>query len=311
MSVDDWHPYEHRLNYRVGEITLASVPLRVLRKVYRLAEIRRGSGFPPLPPLPPDMSGYLIAGVPEPGVAGDLRDQGGFLRYCAKSYLHSFIDLGGDFAGYQAQFSGKTRGSLNRKVRKFIESAGGEDFRRYARPDEMEEFFRHARSVSSQSYQERLLDAGLPAGEPFLDELRAAAARDEVRAFLLFHHGQPVSYLYCPVAHNVLLYSHLGYLPTFAQLSVGTVLQWLALRSLFDERRFSAFDFTEGESEHKRLFSTSQTPCSHHLVLRSTAKHRLMSHAHRGLDRFSAWGGDILDRYDLKQRVRRLVRRTA
>jgi hypothetical protein len=311
MSAEGWHRYEHRLTYRVGEITLGSVPIQVLRKVYPLEEIRRGSGFPPLPPLPPGVSGYLIAGVPQPGVAGQLWQEGGYLRYCNKSYLHSFIDLSGDFAGYQAKFSSKTRSSINRKVRKFTESAGGEDFRRYVHADEMEEFFRHARTVSSKSYQERLLDCGLPADQAFIAEAKAAAARGDVRAYLLFHRGEPVSYLYCPVVDNVLLYAYLGYLPDFAHLSVGTVLQWLALRSLFDEKRFSAFDFTEGESEHKRLFSTSQAPCSHHLVLRATLVNRLMSGTHRSLDRFSAWGGKLLDRYNLKQRVRRLVRRSA
>lgn len=311
MSGDGWHRYEYRLNYRIGEVTLCSVPIKVLRKAYSLNEIRREDGFPALPPLPDGVEGYLIAGVPQPGVAGELKSDGSLLRYCIKSYLHSFIDLGGDFSAYQAKFSSKTRNGINRKLRKFTESAGGEDFRGYVRPEEMDEFFRHARAVSSQSYQERLLDCGLPAEESFVAEAKAAAARDEVRAYVLFHHGRPVSYLYCPVADRVLLYAYLGYLPDFAQLSVGTVLQWLALRSIFDEKRFSAFDFTEGESEHKRLFSTNQSPCSHHLVLRATLTNRFVSVAHRTLDRFSAWGGKTLHRYNLKQRVRRMVRRSA
>lgn len=311
MSVEDWHPYEYRLTYRLGEITLAGTSIPVLRKVHRLREIRTQPGFPPLPPLPPGTDGFLMVSVPEPSVAGELHNDGDLLRYCAKAYVHSFIDLTQDFAAYQAKFSGKTRSSVNRKVRKFVESAGGEDFRRYVRPEEMAEFYRHARAVSSRSYQERLLDCGLPADRGFLSELQAAASRDEVRAYLLFHRGEPVSYLYCPVADNVLIYSHLGYLPEFANLSAGTVLQWLALRSLFDERRFSAFDFTEGESDHKRLFSTNQTPCSHHLLLRPTLRNRLLVHSHRNLDRFSTWLGEVLERHDLKARVRKWVRRTA
>jgi CelD/BcsL family acetyltransferase involved in cellulose biosynthesis len=311
MSVGGWHAYDHRLTYRVGEITLGSVHLPVLRKVYALNEIRVGGGFPELPPLAPGAAGYLVAGVPQAGVAREVSKIGAYVRYCAKTYLHCYIDLDGDFAGYLAKFSGKTRSGIYRKVRKFTESAGGEDFRAYTRPGELDEFFRHARSVSSQSYQERLLDAGLPTDDGFLASAKAAAERDEVRAYLLFHRGQPVSYLYCPVVDDVLLYDYLGYLPDFAPLSVGTVLQWLALRSLFEERRFSAFDFTEGESEHKRLFSTHQTQCSNHLILHPTARNRAVVHTHRGLDRFSTWAGGVLDRYDLKRRVKRFVRRSA
>jgi len=311
MSIGRWHAYDHRLTYRVGEITLGGVRLPVLRKVHALNEIRRGGGLPELPALTPEAAGYLIAGVPQAGVAGEVSRLGAYLRYCTKAYLHCYIDLSGDFATYQAKFSGKTRSGISRKVRKFTESAGGEEVRRYTRPGELDEFFRLARSVSSQSYQERLLDAGLPTDERFLATAKAAAERDEVRAYLLFHRGEPVSYLYCPVVDNVLLYDYLGYLPGFASLSVGTVLQWLALRSLFDERRFSAFDFTEGESDHKRLFSTHQTPCSNHLILLPTVRNRVVVHAHRGVDRFSAWAGATLERYDLKRKVRRFVRRAA
>lgn len=311
MSVEDWHPHEYELRYRLGEITIASLSTPVLRKVHRLQEIRQRSGFPSLPSLSPGLEGFFIVSVPKPGVAGELRREGDLVRYCAKAYLHSFIDLAQDFAAYQAKFSGKTRSSITRKVRKFTDSAGGEDFRRYVRPEDMAEFFRHAREVSSQSYQERLLDSGLPADPSFLTELEAAASRNEVRAYVLFHRDRPVSYLYCPVVDNVLLYSHLGYLPDFASLSVGTVLQWLALRSLFDERRFSAFDFTEGESEHKRLFSTDQVPCSHHLLLRPTLRNQVCVRAHRNLDRSSTWLGDVLNRYGMKARLRKWIRRTA
>jgi CelD/BcsL family acetyltransferase involved in cellulose biosynthesis len=311
MSDDGWHAHEHELAYRLGEITLGRIRVRVLRKVHRLHEIRNACGFPDLPPLHDGLAGYLVVSVPQPGVPGALQRRGELLGYCAKAYAHSFIDLSQDFAAYQSKFSGKTRSGLQRKVRKFTESAGGLDFREYKRPEAMAEFFRHARAVSSRSYQERLLDCGLPDHDGFLDELTAAAARDAIRAFVLFHRGEPVSYLYCPVREGVLVYSHLGYVPEVASLSAGTVLQWLALESLFGERRFSAFDFTEGESEHKRLFGTHQVTCSHHLLVKPTLRNRVLVHSHRGIDRLSTALGEVLERYHLKARVRRWVRRAA
>ncbi len=133
--------------------------------------------------------------------------------------------------------------------------------RRYRTSAELAEFFDFARRVSANSYQERLLDCGLPTGQDFVDDAIQAASHDDLRAFLLFAQGEPVSYLYCPVENGVLQYAYLGYLPEHSKLSPGTVLQWLAMESLFAEHRFTAFDFTEGDSEHKRFFSTHQVPC--------------------------------------------------
>ena len=311
MIPESWHRFEHELPFRLGEMTLGHARVKVLRKVHRLAEIRNFSAVADLPPLEGDLAGYLLVSIPQATNAAS-REATGFIHYRLKAYTHSFIEMSSqDFAAYQGKFSSKTRSGINRKVRKFEQNAGGLDFRRYASAESMEEFYGHARAVSGRSYQERLLDCGLPSDPAFIQELKAAASRDVVRAFLLFAHGEPVSYLYCPSADGVLLYSHLGYVQEFASLSVGTVLHWLALESLFAERKFTAFDFTEGESEHKRQFGTHQVPCTHELLLRPTLHNRLVVTSHRVVDRLSSGLGDVLERYQLKARVRRWIRRAA
>ena len=130
-------------------------------------------------------------------------------------------------------------------------------------------------------------------------------------AFLLFAQDKPVSYLYCPVEQGVLEYAYLGYVPELSRLSPGTVLQWLAMEQLFAEQRFLAFDFTEGDSEHKRFFSTHQVPCSLHLVLKANAKHRTLVTLHHAAEEGSQYLAGALDRLGLKQRVKRWIRRAA
>ena len=308
---DDWHAFDYELKYRLGELTLARQRIPVLRKVFRLPEIMRQAADPPLPPLAEGQRGYLLADVPRAGTAGAIGERSGLLHYCLKSYRRCYIDMAGDFAGYEAKFSAKTRSGLKRKLRKFAEHAGGLDFRRYATPQEIGEFFRLARPVSAASYQERLLDCGLPTEPAYEARAQEAAARDAVRAFVLCAQGVPVSYLYCPVHDGVLEYAYLGYTPDCARLSPGTVLQWLALESLFAEQRFAAFDFTEGESEHKLFFSTHQVDCSVELLLRRSAFGRFSASTHRGVDATSAWAGQTLDRLGLKRRMRQWLRRAA
>lgn len=310
MNTCDWHDFHYPLRYRLGEIELGRWYFRVKRKVYALNDILNFTTDPQWPPLENSDDGYLLVNLPQACVTDAVTTEGTLLRYCLQSYLRCYIDLAGDFAGYRAQFSGKTRSGIERKVRKFAAQAGDDSFRCYRTPEELREFFRHARLVSAASYQERLLDCGLPADESFIKNAMAAAAHDQVRAFLLFWHGRPVSYLYCPVADGVLKYAFLGFVPEFAPHSPGTVLQWRALEQLFAERRFRAFDFLEGEGEHKRLFSTHQVRCSVQLVLRHTWRHRLALALHRGLSRLSQRVGERLARWGWKSRLKRWLRRT-
>ena len=306
-----WHRYDFSLKFRAGELKLGEYNIPVMRKVFSVAEIMAQASIPPSPVLGESVKGVLLVCAPCAATAGAISRESGFTSYCLKSYRHCLIDLKGDFDGYQSRFSGKTRSTLKRKIRKFAESAGGLDFRRYVAPEQMPEFHAHARAVSALTYQERLLDYGLPSHTGFVDDLRVKASLDQVRGYLLFSSGRPVSYLYCPIEDDVVQYAFLGYDPDLSSLSPGTVLQWLALESLFNEQRFSAFDFTEGESEHKLFFSTQQVYCSNLLMLKSGSLNAMLLHTHRLTDRASAGIGNLLDRHGLKARIKKWIRARA
>lgn len=311
MNDTPWRPFDYELKLHVGEIAVMRFTLPVRRRVFTLDEIRNAVAEPELPDLPASAAGYLVANIPQACTEGSVVRRDGWLTSCLKSYLRCYIDMAGDFEAYTAKFSGKTRSGIRRKAKKFAKEAGGLDVRSYSTPDEIETFFKLARPVSAVSYQERLLDCGLPKEPRFIERATVAAEAGAIRAFLLFANGAPVSYLYCPVENDVLQYAYLGYDPDFAHLSPGTVLFWTALEQLFAERRYSAFDFTEGDSEHKKLFSTHQVPCSLQLILRPTWKHRSVLAAHRGANTVSSGLVQALDRLGLKPRIKRWVRRSA
>jgi hypothetical protein len=65
-------------------------------------------------------------------------------------------------------------------------------------------------------------------------------------------------HLYRPARDGKLLYDHLGYDPEYTALFPGTALQLLVLEALFAARSFKIFDFTEGKSQLKELFSTDR-----------------------------------------------------
>lgn len=307
----DWTYRKVTIKFQLGDKTLFAPKLRLQTREVGLS----GNVIPTAQPLPPGQAlqagsqGFLIRSLPVTAHQPRLRRCAGYLCYVPSQYQRYYIDLNQSFDDYKKQFSSKTRSTITRKVKKYAEHCNGElDWRAYTRPDEMAEFFRLARSVSAKTYQEKLLDAGLPDSPEFAANLKNLAATDQLRAYILFDRGEPVSYLCCPCHDEVLIYEYLGYDPNYMKLSVGTVLQWLALESLFAERRFQLFDFTEGESDHKRLFATHSVQCANVFFLRSTLRNQLLLRAHMGVASASARLGKLLDLLGLKVRIKKLIR---
>lgn len=307
-------------HWKVKPVTLKfQLSDKVLFSAEILLSIRAENALQAVPSaslLPPEEApsngshGFLIRNLPIASRQPVLASVGDYLRYVPLQYQHCFIDLRTSFEQYERKFSAKTRSTLRRKIRKFAEASGGAiDWRTYRSPEHLDEFFNHARTVSRLTYQERLLDVGLPDSEAFRESACTLAREGRLRAYLLFDGERPVSYLYCPSKDCVLKYAYLGYDPDYQHLSVGTVLQWLAVEQMFGEKEFQFFDFTEGNSSHKLLFSSDQKLCANVYFIRKGLRNRALVYSHNGMNGLSAWLGDTLDRYGLKTRVKRLLRR--
>ncbi|MBS0347632.1 MAG: GNAT family N-acetyltransferase [Proteobacteria bacterium] len=297
--------------YQLSDWTLLSIPLNLqCRSVPLFGEpATQAIQIPPSSELEQGSQGFMIRALPVVDELPKLSRQDGYLCYVPLQYEHCYIDLTLTLETYQKKFSSKTRSTINRKIRKYAEHCGGTiNWRKFETPEQVREFFTLARSVSKLSYQERLLDAGLPDSEAFIQQAEVLAAENRLRAYILFDGERPVSYLYCPVEQGVLIYAYLGYDPEYMKLSVGTVLQWLALESLFGEACFTAFDFTEGQSDHKRLFATHQTKRANVFLVKASLRSQLIIHSHLRMDQFSGWLGVTLDRLGVRAKVKRLLR---
>src|SRR5262245_15501596 len=264
---------------------------------------------PPPEPLERGSQGYFIHSLPIAGVQPVLRRSQGYICYVPKQYQRYYIDMRQTFTDYQRKFSSKTVSTIKRKLRKFSDHCGGRvRLEVYRTVDDMREFFRLARLVSAKTYQEKLLDAGLPDSEDFMRRMEALAAEDHVRAFTWFDRDKPWSYLYCPIRDGVLRYHYLGYDPEYMSFSVGTILLWLALGELFADRCFRSFDFTEGQGDQKRLFSTHSIQCADVMFLRPTVSNIVLILSQRAVDQVSKCVGDTLSRLGLKVRIKKLIR---
>lgn len=270
---------ETALPLRIGARTIFTLRRRLVRHRLSLAEALAGAR-PALRPLAAAEHGYLVSALPETLAT---RIGAGLRRFVRQSYKRYFARLDQSFEDYLGTFSAKSRSTCRRKLRRLAERGG--TVRAYASEKEIEAFYREARAVSALTYQERLLDAGLPEGPEALAAMRALARAGQARGWLLFLDGKAVAYLYAPAEGATLVYAHLGYDPDHAELSPGTVLQLEAMRLLMEEGAFALFDFTEGEGQHKRLFSTGSIDCVDLLLVRPGFANLAIGYALTGFDR--------------------------
>ena len=294
------------LRFQIGARTLLTARRRLVRKALTLDEVL-AQAVPVLPPLEDTAHGYVINSLPAALLPAVAMRAEGLRPFVRQHYTRYHAEFAGGFEAYLARFSSKSRATLLRKTRRFAERSGGAiDIRAYRTPAEFETFLALARIVSRKSYQERLLDAGLPEDEP--ESMLALAAEDRLRAFLLFLDGEPVSYLYLPAEGDTLLYAYLGFDPAIGDLSPGAVLQLEAMRLLMEEGRFTRLDFTEGEGQHKRLFSTGGVACLDLLLLRPSLMNLACVTALDGFDRTVAAVKSLTDRPALRPLTRALRR---
>lgn len=279
MSVPTSFVVDAPLRFQVGARTLAAIPRRMVRVVWSLDEVlaRRPRSLPPLG----EADGYLLTSAPEDMLA--TIPTKGFVAHVRQRYVRRHADLTIGHAAWLAALSANARSALRRKTKRLAQR-GVLDVRAYRTPAEIVRFHALARPLSAMTYQERLLDAGLPDDPTFLAVSTLLAEQDAVRAWLLFHDGAAIAYLFCAAEGSTLRYDHVGHDPAFAHLSPGTVLHAEAMRQLFDDR-FARFDFTEGDGQHKRQFATGGTPCVDLILLRPALANRAALAALAAFDR--------------------------
>lgn len=236
----------------------------------------------------------------------------GFHCYIPRRYRRFFIDLRMPFSSYMEKFSSKSRSTLHRKLRKYTQASGGTlTFVDFSKETDILRFHQLARQVSRLTYQESLLQAGMPDGDAFRDSLVQMSRNDQVRGYILYHHSQPAAYLYCPVVNDIVQYEHVGFDPQYGSLSPGTVLFFSAIQRLFEERTFTAFDFTEGEGDHKAFFANHCVDCADIYYLRHTAYTHATVLSHALCTSASHVAGACLARLGLKRAVTRFLRRAS
>jgi hypothetical protein len=205
----------------------------------------------------------LVSALPIGRRFATMRFDQGALRYAARYGDRYVVDLQGSFAEYLRKFSKKSRGNLQRTVKRFTQGSNGlGPLREFRSPPEISAFRDIAVAISRASYKSEL-GWGFQEGENFALQLEADAAAGRVRGYVLMSDDQPAAYVFCRIDHDVIVYKHIGYDERFAHKSPGTALLYLMLQRLFNEGEFRLLDFDGTEYyAYKKFFATRAINCA-------------------------------------------------
>lgn len=311
MEDESWGQVRRRLRYEVGGRTLCSIWFDALELKTHVALLDTGLERrveTAARRARPDQV-FLLPSHPIADELPAVSRSGDRIYYTQSIHSHYLIRLEGAFDSYLKALPPKHRHEATRKVRRFAEVAGGTiDFRRYSSADEVLAFYPLARAVSAVTYQERVVDVGLPSDPTYVSELLAAAGEDRVRAYLLFLAGEPIAYGLCVGEGDLLNFLYTGYEPGSAAHAPGNVLLYHMLGDIFEDGRFRVMSLGSGEAQYKRSFATDRLRCATVYGFPRGVRYAALVSTHRLFGRASSLSGQILDRLGLKRRVRRLLR---
>lgn len=307
---EDWSAVRHRLKFVIGGIAVGSAWFDAVELTTHvtLLDDAPDDNFLGAVRMLDQASAAVVPTHPVDRHLPSIVVGRSHIRYLTSFHNHYVINLDGAFADYMASLPRKHRQEIKRKRRKVEKEAEGSiELAVYRTPDEVAQFYDIARGVSSMTYQERLLDVGLPDTDDFRAAMMGGAARDEVRAYLLNYRGTPIAYGYCSGVDGRLEYEYTGYDQAYAGLSPGNVLLYEMLASLSAEGGIKAMSLGSGEAQYKRAFANDVRSCVTAFFFPLSLANLLLCWGHLASAALDTAVADALDRIGLKRWLKNVM----
>ena len=234
------------------------------------------------------------------------------IRECFSFYTpwgvssHSLIHLSGSFASYMNKFSPKARKNRRREIRR-LRACGDMQFMRVTKISQIDEFLEAAHEISQKTWQFVRYRWGIGARDfdVVRSEMHFLAQRGWLRGYLLKCGTVPCSFIIAQQYGQTLYTAAAGVHPDWRSYSAGTVLLLLVLEDLFNENSIQFYDLA-GHAKYKEHFANESYQEALVYLFRRRAYPLLASGIYRTCRVTSRIAGAVLDKLNLKSRVRRL-----
>jgi len=229
--------------------------------------------------------------------------------FSGKSSYRRLITLPRNFDQYLHELSYKARQDIRRALRNLEQ--GTEitvSYRSFITPEDILEFLPLAQSVSDKTYQRNLLDLGIRDDDETRRITTVAAKNGWLLSYILICNEHPVAfrhgYLYAGTYYAI----QTGYDPTWAKKSVGTNIQIHCIRDLIN-RGITRLDFLYGDNERKRSLSNKHRVEQNIYLIPERFPLGILARSLRVFNKLSELVGDFIEKWGLKSKIRRYLRK--
>ena len=307
------------LRLQLGEISVAKLPLTRLRLLGGTLN------------LPEDITAYdllfrelmkaacefdviQLEEVPIDSFLWDYLQTSPLIRTAFRRYVpdpptpHLYLRFETSFEQYMKKFSAKHRHNLKREVKRIREGVlGPMRFVRYTQPDEVDSFLIDAVELSKKTYQWNLHQRGLSATDLLRQRMLFAAQHGWLRSYMLFCNDIPCAFTVGFQHDGVFLLQETGFDPSLSKYSVGMVLQMLTVEDLFAQHTPQILDLAS-YGGWKEVLATGSYLESKVLLFKPGAYTRCVRDGHRIFHGATKTGAALLERLELKSRVKKTIR---
>ena len=296
----------------IGEFKLAKFPMRVLR-------LQSTNNMPAEDLAYNTLARQILLTNPDAIYVNNVRTDSFFWNYLQNSPLirkefkfcgrkeplpHLLIRLEGTFENYMKKFTSKTRKDRFREVR-LLQEHGNVQLMRVTKTSEIDPFLEAAFEVSKRTWQfER--GWGVRDPETARSKMRFLAQRGWLRSYLLKCGDIPCAFILGHQYGSRFYTEIAGADYRWRSRSVGSVLLLLVLQDLFKENSPQLFDFGN-YGKWQEYYATESYLEGSAWLFRRRAYPLMASSIHRICNRVSISTGALLERFQMKTKIRRLL----
>ena len=231
--------------------------------------------------------------------------------HLGKPYLHQSITMPATYVSYLDQLSNRSRKSILYSQRKAKKDFSVKLVKCDAL-DKIDDFLDDAITISKTTYQWNLLGLGLRDKEALKASLIKWQKKKALCCYILQFDGMPVSFMLGYIYKSTYYYIDVGFNPEWSKYSVGSVLQLEVLEELYSlTLPPTSFDFSTGYGEHKARFGNVEQNEVNMMLLSNTFKNRFRVFFYNFFSKMSDSLVELLDRFGIKKRLKKILRRLA
>lgn len=226
-----------------------------------------------------------------------------------KPYHRRLIVLPGNFDEYIQNLGYGTRKEVRRVLRRLEQDPKiSINYRVFTTLEDIAEFLLLAQQVSDKTYQRNLLGLGIQNNSETRRIISNAAENGWFQSYLLICNQEPVAFQHGYIYNGTYYAEQTGYDPIWKSKSVGTIVQIYRIRDLIN-RGVTRLDFLYGDNERKRSLSNTYRIEQNIYLISDKFPLNILAYALRIFNFISESLGDFIERWGLKSRIRRYLRK--